>query len=1039
MNPAFGEIAAVLAAARRRQATTIASAAGAFGLAAVLLVLLLGAVAVSLGARLGVRPWVLGLAGAGALAAIGLAVRAALRTAWSDAAAARTLAKDEPALRSDLLSSIELAHDRERIAERGDYSVALVDGHLARTAERTRTIDLARAIPDRWARRGALALLAVAALHLVAFAVGRGAFTKAYARVVAGDPPGALVADVEPITGDIELTYRYPAYMRREPRTASGTGGEVKAPKGTEVELRTRADREVKAAELAVDGVGADGKPAARQVPLAVTGGRDLAGKLLVDSAGTYRFRFLDGRGKPVAEGPKIPIAVEADEAPVVRITSPEREVEVDPGAVVRVQWQAEDDVGLGEIALVTKAPGRAAEKREVLRAAGGARRERGEKLLDLAPERLGEGEALTYWVEAQDGDTISGPKKSASETHVVRIYSEADHRRKLVEQVKAAQEEMIVLLADRLETFAAGAVANEQRLPLAMALDARTRKVHERLRELARQLRKDRAGSAPLSRALANVAALVREAELRLSGVRTAVASAVKMRLRPDAGIVRTMNVYDGALDRELEKGILYLEQLMDKERADELVKLARQLKDRRRELADTVEKYRRAPTEQAKQELLAQVQRMKDRVKDLLARMAELSKGFQDEHMNAEALAEMQRSKDLLGGLDEVEKKLAQGDVEGAMKALDEMASQLDQMVSGLEKTAGRPGEQNQELMKQMLAFKEELEKVRSDQKRTAEETEKIRSEYRQKLQDRLKGAEGELKRLEKLAGDAKKEVEQAQPGVGFRGEMDQDRAKEMLAGLERALAMKELGGAWETAQQAAASTDRLLQSLEEDRIAAESPYSKPGDAEKVRDATEHVRRAAPKAREVRDQLGKLFPDPRQMLGQESQKKLEGLSRKQAELERRAGGLQQQLSQLMQQAPIFPPDAQSQLGESRGHMGRASAELGMKNPQRGHGEQELAMDALDRFQKGLEEVAKNAQKGGSGGQGFPFPFASSGPGSDEGEGNELSHSRVEIPGADAHKVPEEFRKDLLEAMKQGAPERYRADVQRYYEELVK
>jgi len=1038
MNPAYGEIANVLAGARRRQATTLAGAAGAFGAAAVLLVLLVGAVAIALGARIGVRPWVLGAAGLAALAVAAVAVRAALRTAWSDAAAARTVARDEPALRSALLSSIELARDREAIAARGDYSVALVDGHLEATAARARAIDLVRAVPDRWARLGTLALLAVAVVHAVAFVAGRGALVKAYGRVVAGDPPGALLADLEPITGDIELTYRYPAYMRREPRTVSGTGGEVKAPKGTEVELRTRADREVKAAELAVEGVGPDGQPTARAVPLTVGGGRDLSGRLLVESAGGYRFRFLDGRGKPAAEGPRIPVTVEADDAPQVRITAPAREVEVDAGAVVRVEWQAEDDVGLGEIALVTKAPG-AKERREVLRPAGGARRERGEKLLDLAPEKLAEGESLAYWVEAADGDTISGPKKSASETHTLRIYSEADHRRKLVEQVRAVHEETIVLLADRLETFAAGPVATDARLPLAMALDARTRKLHERMRGLAREIRKDRAGPPALATALANVGGLVRDAEQRLSGVRASVAATLKMRLRPEGGIVRVMNVYDGALDRELEKGILYLEQLMDKERAEELVRLARDLAARRRDLANTIEKFKNAPTEQARQEALAQVQRMKERVKDLLARMAELSKGFQDEHMNAEAMAEMARSKDLMGGLDEVEKKLAAGDVEGAMKALDEMASTLDEMVAGLEKTSGRPDEKNQELMKQMLAFKDELEKVRADQQKNAAETEKVRAEYRKKLQERMKGAEGELKRLEKLAGEARRDVEQAHPGVGFRGDLDYEQAKESLTNLERALGMKELGGAWETAQRAAGSTDRLALSLEEDRVASESPYAQPGDADKLRDASERVKRAAPKVREVRDALGKLFPDPRQVLGQDAQQKLEGQAKKQAELEKRASGLQQQLSELMQQAPIFPPDAQQQLGESRGHMGQAAAELGAKNPQRGHGEQELALDALDRFQKGLEEAAKRGQKGGSGGQGFPFPFAMSGSGEQEGDGQDPSRDRVEIPGAEAHKVPEEFRKDLLEAMKQGAPERYRADVQRYYEELVK
>ena len=54
-------------------------------------------------------------------------------------------------------------------------------------------------------------------------------------------------------------------------------------------------------------------------------------------------------------------------------------------------------------------------------------------------------------------------------------------------------------------------------------------------------------------------------------------------------------------------------------------------------------------------------------------------------------------------------------------------------------------------------------------------------------------------------------------------------------------------------------------------------------------------------------------------------------------------------------------------------------------------------------------------------------------------GDGREASREKVKIPGAEAYKVPEEFRKDLLDAMRQGAPERYKGEVQRYYEELVK
>jgi hypothetical protein len=50
---------------------------------------------------------------------------------------------------------------------------------------------------------------------------------------------------------------------------------------------------------------------------------------------------------------------------------------------------------------------------------------------------------------------------------------------------------------------------------------------------------------------------------------------------------------------------------------------------------------------------------------------------------------------------------------------------------------------------------------------------------------------------------------------------------------------------------------------------------------------------------------------------------------------------------------------------------------------------------------------------------------------------GPSTSQEPVPIPGPD--QAPKEFRKDLLDAMKQGAPEKYKDQVKRYYEELVK
>jgi hypothetical protein len=1093
MTGAYADIARILQRARRRQAGVILLSAASTGLGSALLCLLLGAAGFLAGARSPLRWVALAGAGIGLVMAGVRAVRGLLRSAWSDHAAARTVGAREPAFRSALLSAVELSRAREEIAAGGQLSVALVDAHVQRTADRARALDLARAVPDRSARQALRFLGAVALVYLGAALLGRDALLRAYARVLVGDPAGSA-AQADPITGDIELTYRFPAYMRREPRTLSGTGGEIRAPKGTAVTLRTRADRPVTSAELVLDleadpsarpaapgatpGAGAapsgPARPAPAQEPtrpgatppaapparppppverrtaLAVQGGRDLAGGFDVMEGGSYRFRFLDKHGKLLAEGPPIPIVLEPDAYPTARITAPERDVEVDPGATVDIAWEAEDDIGLGDVALVVKLPSGAEERRALRAGAEPVRRDGGTTALPLAALHLGEGERLTYRVEAKDTDTVSGPKLGSSETQTVRIYSEAEHRRKALERAQQAFEELVAVLGDRLDLRAQGPVHTAERLPLAQALDGRTRNLTEHLRDAAQELRKDRAGPREVAQALENVAASVRLPLEAVAADRTHIAylhrmvaetvyENIRQRLAQDARqTAETARRDDDSLDRAMEKGILYLEQLLDKRRAEDLVKLAKSLQQKRRDLAGLMEQYRKAPTDQAKEALLAEVQRMKTQVRDLLQRMAELSKGFNDEHMNDEALAELAKSQDLMSGLDEVEKKLAAGDVEGALKALDEMASGMDRMLAGLSRTAGVPDEKAQALMRDMLAFKDQLEKLEKAQKDTAAETEQLRAEYRKRVADRLKNAEAALKRLQDLAQGARKDVEGAHGGVTLRAQPDYEVAQDALKDLERALSVRELEGANDAVRRAQPSVDRLSQVLEEDAALGGATATLTGrDPTSVEDARRRVDQAAPKVREIKDQLSRLFPDPRTVMSQDEQRKLGELAKKQRGLEDQAAALQQRLSELAQQAPLFPPSAQGQLGESRGHMGEAAAELGNRNPQRGRGEQDLALDALGRFRKGLEDAArKQGQAGGA--QGFPFPFAENG-GDQTGEGYEASREKVKIPGAEAHKVPEEFRRDLLEAMKQGVPERYRGDVKKYYEELVK
>jgi hypothetical protein len=229
-----------------------------------------------------------------------------------------------------------------------------------------------------------------------------------------------------------------------------------------------------------------------------------------------------------------------------------------------------------------------------------------------------------------------------------------------------------------------------------------------------------------------------------------------------------------------------------------------------------------------------------------------------------------------------------------------------------------------------------------------------------------------------------------------------------------------------------------ERLASALEEDLAMVERfPQLGGKDPTELRGAQGEAGKAASATREVKDELEQLFPDPRGVLPPSAQARLEGQSRRQEELARRASELRQRMEDLSAKAPLFPPQAGESLREAQGQMQGAAGELEQRNPQRGHGRQRQAMDALARFRAGMEQMAR--RQPGPGGGGMPMPFAMESGGREEGDGLEPSQEDVEIPGAEAYKAPEAFRRGVMDAMKQGTPEPYKGEVSRYYQEIVR
>lgn len=1013
-------VEALLAAVRSRQRRQLWKEGALWGLGALLALAVAGGF---LGlASPGAGRWVLMLSPVvGAAVACVFGLYLSLRTVGDDARTARLIGERRPELSLDVLAAVELSRTREA----DGASQALANAFLRQMDERARTVAPQSIVDSRGVRRAGLGVgalvLALAVVLVLAGARWREGVGKALQKVT--QPEAAAL--VEPITGDIELTYRYPAYTGLAPRTVAGSNGEVSAPAGTEVRLKTRSDREVDRAEIVVNG---------EALPLKVEGRRDLSGSFIAKKAGHYRFVFYEGKGtKPDATGPEIPLNVEADAPPQVTLMTPAPELEIDPGQKVTLKYEATDDYGLNGLALVFRAPGAKEETRVPLQREDG-RRSRDTYTWDLGTLKVQPGDRITYYVEAKDNDTVEGPKRGVSRTQVLRIYSAAEHRRAALEKAEALWGRMVDHLADRLEGPDRAPKKDPQQVTAGQSVDASGQQLVADMRTLGQELSRERDAPTELYNALSNIAQTLGRRVTSTSDFRRLYLRTVRLR-NEDWG---TGNRLSSAVEEEieeLEKDILYLESLLDRQKLEALQEMAKRLAAERRELASLIEQYKSNPDEASRQQVMQQIEQLKARIQELYRRMAELRKTIHDEHLNAEALAEMAKDQDVRDDLDEVERLMREGKTDEALAKLQELGQQMDEMLSSLDQAQDEFGsEQYPELAEKFGKFMKDLETTASEQQKVAEQTRALRDQARERNRDQL-AERGKAMREEMMrqVEQVQKDYKGMQPDeLNSRASRPLEEAQNELENLKNALKVNDFDLAAEAAQRAEDAARQLAMLAEQQRQLDEM-YGNPEEViQKSQQLAQRMNKDARQVEDVSRKLESLFPQPGSQMTQQERQQLQQLAQQQQQLEQKAQGLRQQMQEMEQTAPIFGQEAGEQMDQIGQRMGEAAQRMQGKDPGKGYGEQQAAMEGLRQFQQQMKE----SQRGKGKGRGLPLPMGMG----DKREGNGRDpRDKVEIPDEDAFQAPKEFRKDLLDAMKQGAPEKYQEQVKRYYEELVK
>jgi hypothetical protein len=996
-----------LDAMRRRLLFRAAIETAGYGAAAIIAVLLGLAVAAAAVGPAGFWPTVT----AAALLAlvVGSLAAGVLRPARQlrdERAAARRAGALVPALASDLLSAVELGHPDDAAAL---GSPALVHAFHADVARALDPVNPRTLVPLRPA---AAAVGAGLAALLLLWAAGTlSPSLAAGLRTLVHRPSlfeGAAVSQ-GPLVGDVRVVYTYPPYTGLPPRTVEGSSGDLVAVKGTHVRIEARPLRSARKALLLLGEQGEGG-----ELPATLADGT-LRAELSLATSGTYRFWLQPTLGRSVRESASHRIEAEADAAPRVEIQGPADRLELATPRPIEVGYTASDDYGLGAVELVFRVGDRP-EQRTLLRDARGARTAQGRTLWDPAAAALLGGERIAYHIEAHDRDEVSGAKVGSSRTLYVVIQNAHESLEDRLDRQREVLEKLLGDLSDRLEHGPAEAGARSDGGDASSRLAALS-VVHEaeegHLTLLGRLLDDDRR-EGTLGKALRAALAGVADRLARLLREEAPALTAARGRATPAGKTPAGLGALEGALGRhvaELERDVLLLDDLVGRQRLEDLASLGKELTDAHQRLQDLLARYKATKDEGLRRQLEREARELRARIGELAQKMAALKErnDVPEEWRNSPDLKEVaaQAKK-----FDELLEKGDTGDLEHALSQLGDdlrgLRQMLDQNLDGF--GAERFPQENRAVADLMKKVGE----IEGDERSLEKETQGLAERQETEVSKRLAG---QLEEFLKREGDKIDKLKQRLASVPTNDPEsalaeDIERARDSAKQMMRLLGERDLAEAKGEAERAANNLDRAADHLQEAADGdSKRAKRKNADAEREKSA-EAVGEARGLAQEIADDLDKLLPRPQDTMSPADREQARQQSEKQGAIGQRTDETADEAARRLGKMPGLEK-AEGELKQAAGRMRQAADMLKRSDSKSAATAERDAAERLAKLRDSMQERSMGSGRG--------------------------KHDPVRIPGADESAAPRAWRQELLDAMKEKAPERFRDDVRRYYEELVK
>ncbi|MBI4524678.1 MAG: DUF4175 family protein [Deltaproteobacteria bacterium] len=835
----------------------------------------------------------------------------------------------------------------------------------------------------------------------VEYSVKTGPFTSSRYMIETVDPPEI---------GNLTITLYPPHYTGLPAQVIQG--GNVEGIKGSTLRLDALATKEVLKARLLLDG--------GKEVPLRVAG-RKIQGNLVLFQSQKYRIVIEDPlafRNSPIT----YELRVNPDGLPTVDLLKPVEDLEVNGDESLPLEFSARDDFGIQQIHLSFKVGDRQ-ERLPIERDANKKMIVREQFKWDLGKLGLRQGDEAIYHLEVLDNDTVSGPKTGSSRPLRLRLKDLKGEHRHVSEMIQELSRQMLDLLADHLETPSAEKEkARSTGEDAERSFEQKADAMMQRIEEAMRRAEKDRLSDFAT---WSDLEALKRNLKYTKEEL---------LQKKNQAATPEDKTTLHDEMSSELERMSLLSEEIGKRLKGQEVAATAQDLMKSQERLLDSLDRLKSG--DKNLDAVLKEISELAKMLSSLQQSLSQFASRLPDDFVNSEALRGLGFN-EMFSALEEIRKKLMQGDIEGAMQLARELFSQMASMVAALQ-GANRSAMSSMmgRMQGEMTRSSNELQQILREQQEILLETEAVQKKSLGERDDRLKQkleefqakAQQELSRLAELFPD-----EERESSASSKDSLDDATVNNLVKNMISRLLNKDFTGLSEIMEMARKELQKKRTPEQENR----------------------AKKAEGSFRELKGQLEALLQEPSLALGEAEKKRLRDLSHRESVLKERAEELHEKLDSLFQLFPSLDPKITKNLQEAGTAMGKAQNRLADLDGKGAIPPEREALDLLSQSQQQMQNSMQQlAQRGQLGrmpvsrlfrmgrflpsGQLVPLPGMPEFPQFEvEGGITGLDMERFQLPGKEDYKAPRSFREEIVEALKQGMPSQFKEQIESYFRNL--